>query len=68
VLYSYKKPSVGDKVKIKWDDGTWYDGKISKLLKGGLVTVEYDDRDVQNHKLLEKSKNISWQFKKDIQK
>jgi hypothetical protein len=54
------KPSVGDRLSIKWDDGTWYDGKISKILKGGLV--EYDDKDVQNHRLLEKSKNISWKF------
>jgi hypothetical protein len=67
-LVANNKPSVGNEVFIKWNDGTWYDGKISKILKGGLVTVEYDDRDVQNHRLLEKSKNISWRFKKDIQK
>jgi hypothetical protein len=27
-----KKPSVGDEVSIKWDDGTWYDGKFSKVV------------------------------------
>jgi hypothetical protein len=56
------KPSIGKKVSLKWDDGIWYDGTITKILKGGLVTVSYDDGDVQNHRLLEKSKDISWKF------
>jgi hypothetical protein len=56
------KPSVGKRVSLKWDDGTWYDGTISKILKNGLVTVEYDDGDIQNHRLLDKSKGITWKY------
>jgi hypothetical protein len=40
------KPFVGKKVSLKWDDGTWYDGTITKILKGGLVTVSYNDGDI----------------------
>jgi hypothetical protein len=57
-----EKPSVGKKVSLKWDDKKWYNGEIIKLLKGGLVTVKYEDGDIQNHRLLDKSKGIFWKF------
>jgi hypothetical protein len=56
------KLSVGKRVNLKWDDSIWYDGTITKILKDGLVTVGYDDNDIQNHRLFDKSKGITWKF------
>ena len=35
-------PKVGSIVAARWDDGSWYRGKVSAV-KGGQFTVDYDD-------------------------
>ena len=51
----------GDRVSILFDNPkTWYDGTIKKIMKGGLVQIEYDDGELSNAKLLKGSENKTW--------
>jgi hypothetical protein len=58
-----KDEFIGKRISVLWTDpADWFDGKVTKKIKGGFYKVTYDDGNTHNHRFLKKSEGKSWEF------